>query len=395
MPRPIPLPKSARMPTPPPPASQASPKRLLHIFRSPVGGLFRYVRDLVAAQAALGHHVGCVYDGRFADALSASRLRELSESCTLGCHPLPNGSGLLGLQRRLNSVRSLVQTLEPDIIHAHGAEGGMLGRGCGVLHRSHRPRPLIIYSPHGGAAHRFSGALGLIYTSLESLAAIVTDLTVFESAATHTTFQRHLWRHSRGVVIHNGVTPPVALAPPDDAVTDFLFIGELRLLKGVDVLLRALRDTTSSLTIVGDGPDGHTFRTLAEALGMSTRVRFVGAMPIESALPLGECLVVPSLREGLPYVVLEAAAAGKPLIATSAGGIPEIFGPSLSQVLLPPGDTRALSEALQAHVSSPESANVVAQALRSRVLTHFTIERMAGDVLRAYALAAACGTSAQ
>ena len=79
--------------------------------------------------------------------------------------------------------------------------------------------------------------------------------------------------------------------------------------------------------IVGDGPDRQRFETQAADLGLGGAVSFTGAMPARTAFARGRLLVVPSRAESLPYVVLEAAAAGMPMIATRVGGIPEIFGP--------------------------------------------------------------------
>ena len=121
----------------------------------------------------------------------------------------------------------------------------------------------------------------------------------------------------RARVVHNGVTAaefaPVA---PDPQATDLVFVGELRALKGVDVLIEAIallaRKAADAVTatIVGDGPDRAAFEAQAAALGLAAQVRFVGAKPARAAFALGRLLVVPSRAESLPYIVLEAAAAG-------------------------------------------------------------------------------------
>src|SRR5581483_10134756 len=131
----------------------------------------------------------------------------------------------------------------------------------------------------------------------------------------------------------NGVSAsefePVPVRP--DA-TDLVFIGELRLLKGVDILIDAIallrdRGRVATLTMVGDGPGREAFRSQAERLRLQQLIRFVGTKPAREAQALGRVMVVPSRMESLPYVVLEAAASGKPLIATRAGAIPEFYGP--------------------------------------------------------------------
>ena len=123
-------------------------------------------------------------------------------------------------------------------------------------------------------------------------------------------------------VVHNGVADaeflPVKTAP--DA-TDLVFVGELRKLKGVDVLIEAMarlaRDGRKlTATIVGDGADRGAFEAAVAAHDLAAAVQFVGAKPARAAFALGRLLVVPSRAESLPYIVLEAAAAGLPIIAT-------------------------------------------------------------------------------
>jgi glycosyltransferase involved in cell wall biosynthesis len=93
--------------------------------------------------------------------------------------------------------------------------------------------------------------------------------------------------------------------------------------------------------------------------------------------------VVPSLAESLPYVVLEAAAAGMPLLATAAGGIPEIFGP-LSHCLLPPGDAVALAGAMAQALDNPGAQYAAALELRQRIRAAFSVDLMVEQVLAAY-----------
>ena len=120
-------------------------------------------------------------------------------------------------------------------------------------------------------------------------------------------------------------------------------MGELRMLKGIDVLIDAIallrRDGRNvTATLVGDGAGPRRISRPGRAAeprrpsSASSR-----AMPARQAQALGRIMVVPSRAESLPYVVLEAAAAGKPLITTRVGGIPEIYGP-LAQHLVPPDD---------------------------------------------------------
>ena len=136
--------------------------------------------------------------------------------------------------------------------------------------------------------------------------------------------------------------------------------------------------------IVGAGPDADAFRSLAEDLRIGSLVDFPGAMPARSAFPLGRCLVVPSRAESMPYIVLEAAAAGMPMLATDVGGIPEIVS-GTDTPLLPAGDVDVLAQAMQAFLDAPEPAKARATRLQTAVAERFTVERAAGEVLAFYA----------
>jgi glycosyltransferase involved in cell wall biosynthesis len=104
------------------------------------------------------------------------------------------------------------------------------------------------------------------------------------------------------------------------------------------------------------------------------------------AFTLGRTLVVPSRAESLPYVVLEAAAAGVPLIASKVGGIPEIFGPDASD-LVPPGDPAALARAISSALHDRGGRHSASLRLKSRVRASFSVEAMTDAVIDAYGAA--------
>jgi glycosyltransferase involved in cell wall biosynthesis len=190
-------------------------------------------------------------------------------------------------------------------------------------------------------------------------------------------------------VVHNGVaTAEFEPVEPDAEAADLVFIGELRALKGIHILIEALAELAAAgrkarATIVGSGPDAQALAALAKARGVEPLVRFRGPLPARAAFKLGRLLVVPSLAESLPYVVLEAAAAAVPLLATAVGGIPEIFGPQ-SHRLVRPGDVAALAKALAQALDDPGAQRVAALALQERVRAAFSADLMVEQVLAAY-----------
>jgi glycosyltransferase involved in cell wall biosynthesis len=281
-----------------------------------------------------------------------------------------------------------------NVFHGHGAKGGAYARLAGAR------QAVRVYTPHGGSLHyRWSTPSGLFYLAAEKALKRRTDLFLFESHYGRDTFVAKIGLPDALVrVVHNGVTEAEFLpikADPD--ATDIVFVGELRKLKGVDVLIEALallaRDGRSvTATIVGDGADRPTFERAVSGRKLGAAISFTGAMPARTAFALGRMLAVPSRAESLPYVVLEAAAAGLPIIATNVGGIPEIFGPDAGE-LVPPGDPAALARSIAAALQDRGARHSASLRLKSRVRASFSVDVMTDAVLAAYrdALAARDG----
>ncbi len=136
-------------------------------------------------------------------------------------------------------------------------------------------------------------------------------------------------------------------------------------------------------TIAGEGPDASKLKNLSEALDLTGQIQFAGHLPARDAFAMGRIMVMPSRAESLPYVILEAAAAGLPIIATRVGGLADVFGPQSSR-LVPPGDAAALAEAIGAALADPLEVKRVAAIIQARVRSHFTIDAMVDGGLAAY-----------
>jgi glycosyltransferase involved in cell wall biosynthesis len=368
--------------------SASGPLNILHVFRAPVGGLFRHVMDLTRGQIARGHRVGLIADSNTGGPRADEALAELSrQGLALGISRIP-------MQRQLNPgdfanvahvARRAAET-NAQVVHGHGAKGGAYARLASAPRGSIRA-----YTPHGGSlVYRPNALAGTIYLKLETILMMRGDLFLFESQYSSDIFRAKVG-NPRGMVrvVHNGVgeedLDPVEPAP--DA-TDLVFVGEFRPVKGIDVLIEAIGalhrgGRRVSATIVGHGPEEHTMRAQVARLGLDEYVHFVPAMPARRAFSLGRVMVVPSRSESLPYIVLEAAGAGIPLIATRVGGIPEIYG-AQSDLLLPAEDPAALAAAILSTLDSPEVTRTAARRLRERVRDHFSVHNMVDGVLDSY-----------
>ncbi len=365
----------------------SGPLNILHVFRAPVGGLFRHVVDLTRGQIARGHKVGLIADSTTGGPQAEAALADLAKNLALGIsriavrrHLGPRDiGGVFHVSRRIAETGA-------HVIHGHGAKGGAYARLASA------PKGAIrVYTPHGGSLlYRPNALLGTLYLRLENILMRRGDLFLFESAYSEEVFRGNVG-NPKGLVriVHNGVGEadfgPVELAAE---TTDLVFVGEFRPVKGIDVLIEAIgllhragRGVTA--TIVGHGPEEPALRAQTVMSGLIDYVRFVPAMPARRAFALGRLMVVPSRSESLPYIVLEAAGAGIPLIATRVGGIPEIFG-SQSNRLIPREDARALASAIANALDDEAATRKGAKTLQRRVRDSFSVDAMVDRVLDAY-----------
>jgi len=178
---------------------------------------------------------------------------------------------------------------------------------------------------------------------------------------------------------------------PIEAAPRALFIGRLVKYKGLDVLLRALeRVPDLRLDIVGAGPEGPRLKTLTQALALADRVRFYGEYPdddLPRRMAEADFLVLPSIavEEMFGLVVLEAMAAGRPVITTAVPtGVREVNAPGETGLEVPVHDVRSLAEALDKLAHDPFLREKMGDAGRARVEKYFTRQLMAERHLALY-----------
>ena len=380
------------------PAARRQPLRIVHYLRAPAGGMLRHVCDLAEAQAEAGHSVGIVCDATTIDAISKQLLDRVEPKLALGIKRLPMvrdtaPSGFTLTARLLSAVRAL----NPDVLHTHGSRGGATGRIVGTILRASGMSVARIYTPHGEPL-QFDrrSAKGRVHFALERVLARMTDGFVMTSHYEADVFAARVGAtRAPRVVALNGLRPE-AFTPVQRAsdARDFLFIGELSELEGPDVFLRALaliRDRSGHAPgafVVGQGPDKTRYETLASELGLTMSVTFLDPMAARTAFRLAHTMVLPSRNESLPYVVLEALAAGMPVVATRVGGVPEIFGADAGR-LVPPGDPIALANAMSAAYAAPVKAVQATVRLKEGIRRRFSVAAMAATVEDAYGLALA------
>lgn len=358
--------------------------RILHVFRSPVGGLFRHVCDVARGQHASGHEVGIFCDSTSGGALALSKLDELRKFCTLGITVAPIAR-LPGIDdfRNVSSVIKFAKQHKYDVVHGHGAKGGLIARIA-----AKRLAIPSVYTPHGGSLHfSWASISGLAFLTAEKILTQFSSGFVFVCEFERAAFQQKIGLGSRSsIVINNALWPEEFVSQKlNSNAADLLFVGEVRHLKGIDVLLKALvhlqPQQRYSLSVVGDGPELEQYRKMTVALGLADQVNFAGRLPISEALRTGRVMVVPSRHESFPYVVLEAIAGQTPIIATNVGGIPEVL-PVNMMVL--PDSVEALAEKIKAVFENINPYEAATLKLSLNMKSHATAQKMADGIAQFY-----------
>lgn len=248
-----------------------------------------------------------------------------------------------------------------DVVHAHGYKA----LAYSLLARERRSR--LVVTHHGETGH---DRLARFYESLARALYRRADRVFAVSGKTSEQLVAGGVPRDKLKTVPN----PVSLAPAegseenDPSPGSLLFVGRLSEEKGLDVLLRALasprvpKDLT--LDVAGDGPCAERWQSLGQTLGLETRVRWLGMRDdVPDLLANAGALVLPSLREGLPLAVLEAASCGVPVVASRVGGVPEAVWEGENAVLVEPGNIEAWSDALE---TLPDEARRLRDAASKR-----------------------------
>ena len=365
--------------------------RIVHCFRSPVGGIFRHVRDLLNNQVEAGHKVGIICDSSTGGSYEAALFDSISDKLELGLTrvEMQRHVGPGDIAAAWRTYRALA-ALKPDILHGHGAKGGVYSRIFGTFMRGEQGKTARIYSPHGGSLHYDTASLtGQVFFKAERFMEHLSDHLLFVADYERKTYETKIGRlKAAHRVVYNGLNPaefdPVAEETP---LADFVYIGMMRDLKGPDLFLDALayaeQKTGRKLVavMVGDGDDLDKYKAQAKTLRRDERTTFFDPMKARLAFGKGRIIVVPSRAEAMPYIVLETLAAGRPIIATQVGGIPEILNQTPNAIVEP---EVASIGAKMVEVLSDEEAYRASMPQKDALKKRFGADIMAQNVETAY-----------
>ncbi len=300
--------------------------------------------------------------------------------------------------RALAQIRSIARRFRPHLVHTHTAKAGFLGRSAALL--AFRPRPVLVHTFHGHVLEGYFGpAKTRLYRDLERALGRRTDRLIGVS------------RQTVDDLVRLGVGPPekfsviplglelepyaslerdagaelrAELGVADDQAL-LAFVGRIVPIKRVDLLLRSFArayegGARAHLAIVGDGETRADFEGLAAELGVAPRVSFLGyRRDLTRIAAAADAAVLSSDNEGTPVWLIEAAAAGRPAIATDVGGTAEVLTPE-SGILVPPDDEIALAAAISRLAGDRELRRRMGTRAREHVLQRYSVERLLSDI---------------
>jgi glycosyltransferase involved in cell wall biosynthesis len=304
------------------------------------------------------------------------------------------------------SVKRLVQEIRrvrPHILHTHTAKAGAVGRLAALLAGDARP-PVIVHTFHG---HVLRGYFDPLRTQLFR----ETERTL----ARHTTRLIAVGPQVRDDLVELGVAPAEKFAvirlgidldqrvlagtgraelrrlfgvPEDRFVVGW--IGRMTGIKRVPDLIDAFariraRGVEATLCLVGDGPDRDAAERLAHERGVVRDVLFVGYQrDVAPYYSMFDVLMLASANEGTPVVAIEALAAGRPVVSTRVGGVPDVVSDGETGLLVPEGDVEGLAAALERLASDPEVRRRYGERGRAIVVPRYRVDRLVDDVDRLY-----------
>lgn len=339
-----------------------------------VGGLEILVRQLADELGARGHDVAIVtsHGGEVSAGLDHVDGVPVQR---VDAHDVVEARDAAGILRVQRDIARFAREFAPEVVHSHDA-----GPVLWMYHRAaRRHRPPLVVTLHNVMTRKFASVLPVLGKLLREAdwvtgvsQAVAEDVLTYEPAVA-----------SRLSVITNGIVPPLLdMSPVPDGPARLSCIGRLDPQKGFDLAVTAFagvreRHASVRLVVAGDGPERGRLTSLARELGVADGVEFLGFVDREGiARVLRESTVVliPSRFEGLPLVALEAAWAGRPVVAAEAPGLSEAVLRDETALVVPVEDPDALAAAIGELLADPPRAKTMGWRARALAERRYSLD---------------------
>jgi glycosyltransferase involved in cell wall biosynthesis len=354
---------------------------VLVITLAEAGGAQSYVASLLPALTSRFEVVVAAHgDGPLREAVVGSAARYVPlRHVRRPIRPLRDLLGLIELTRLLRRER-------PEIVHASSSKAGVLTRVAARL----AGIPICVFTVHGWAFTAHAGLASRLYRWADRLVRPLTTAAICVSdGELKAGVGAGTCDPDRTVVIPNAVDVSAAPRSRHDRATPLILaVGRLKAPKDFVTFVRALGALPAGsfeALIVGDGPDRLELEEEIRTLGLADSVQLAGERrDVPELLARADVFVLSSRSEGLPVSVLEAMAAGLPVVASRVGGVPEVVVDGRTGVLVRPSDPDELAAALQRLVDHPALRRRLGAAGRARAEERFDLARFQREHLELY-----------
>lgn len=368
--------------------------RILLLTECPAHGVGMHVINLAQMLSFYGHEIHLIY--------SPIRLDQFFQS---GLSKMRNGHAIpLKMERKpsirdlqcIKFIRNYLKEHGPfDILHGHSSKGGALLRLAGIGlpgAKIYTPHALITQDPSLSRPKR------IFFEWAEKILAKLTDWFIAETDEEAEEVRRLGINSKKIVIIPNGIEAPnlpdrvttrARLNLAEDEIV-IGFVGRFFTQKGPEIIIQAMASLVQrfkgdeiTLVMVGDGELREKLHEMARRLEIAPRVRWMGEVPWELQMPAFDILAVPSLYEGMPYVLIEALFAGLPIVAAKVGGAKLLVDPEVNGYLVPRGDPQSLARALGELIIDPAKRSKFGKASLKKS-QFFTLDNMTSKIQSFY-----------
>ncbi len=365
---------------------------ILLVIETGGAGSGRHVVDLASELVDRGHRVSVIYSELRAEPWFDTELAEVGNVAVYR-QPMRRGPHLSDFGA-IREVRGIIRKNGPfDIVHGHSSKAGAISRlaawrtGCKSLYT---PHALVTMNSKLPALNRF------VYGSIERILAPVSDVIICVSSAEYDHAVSLGIAPGRLKIVPNGLRPlpdadrssvrdELGLLPEHVAIG---FVGRLEPQKAVDTLIHAFAsfartESNARLVIVGEGQEETELRRCAQEAGVSGQILWTGAANGPRMMAGFDIFALPSIFEAFPYVLIEAAFRGLPIVSTAVGGTAELVHDGYNGRVVPLGDVPAFAAALQELVHDDEIRERLGAASQE-LGKKFTVEEMATKTIEIY-----------
>ena len=372
-------------------------KRVLFIVtKGSWGGAQRYVFDVATGLAARNYEVSVAAGGgsELLSALSKEGVR------TVKLVYMERDFARRGEWRAFRELFKIIRAQKPDILHLNSSKAGLLGALAGRILRV----PRIVFTAHGWASEESRPwRERVLFLGLHWLTVLLSHCTIAVSEHTRRHLKWFPFASRKMITVHNGISigaklsraaswelliKRISVLAAHYTSYRIVSIAELHPNKGLDVALEGLAALGSVpwvLVIMGEGQLRQELERRIQELGLHGQVILAGRVPRAAQyLPAFDLFLLPSRKEGLPYVLLEAGAAELPVLATSVGGIPELIRSMKNGILIDPEVPEAVTGAVRIMAADPKKCRQFGARLKERVGEAFSTETMLEGVIHAY-----------